>query len=144
MKPISTKMYPAWKFLAIWLLTLGILSAPGTVARSAPGLMPRRSTDFPIDPARQHMLDIAYLYANHRWMAAATNLIHPDGIHDDNDADAYKCTDPDPTLGLSTSHFWHQGKVENLRRLVQQIDGAAGLARRRADEWHCILRATLQ
>lgn len=57
--------------LALFLVASSVSSSSIRTKTALVSAAPRNS----IDPARQHMLDIAYLYANHRWAASETNLI---------------------------------------------------------------------
>ncbi len=73
----SSKINYFWKILAALFLVLCINSASGTTNISASSLASTYAIESPVDAIRQHMLDIAYLYAHHRWQATATNIIHP-------------------------------------------------------------------
>lgn len=93
----SNKRQHVWRILAILLFVFCLISVSGTTDTSASKLTLTPATESTTDPVRQHMLDIAYLYAHHRWQAAATNIIHPDGV--DTNADAYEYTDTDYNIG---------------------------------------------
>lgn len=68
MKSKSTKRFSKWKVLIFFLLTFwGVFS--GTRPTSAYEAPPAPVAQLAVDPARQHMLDIAYLYAHHHWTA---------------------------------------------------------------------------
>ncbi|GEM_PF-5823726 len=73
----SNKIYHFWKTLAALLLVLCINSVTSTTNASASKFTSTFSTGSTTDAVRQHMLDIAYLYAHHRWQATVTNVIHP-------------------------------------------------------------------
>jgi len=91
MKSKPNKTHHIWKILAALFLLLCIVSVSDTANTFASSLRITSATD----AVRQHMLDIAYLYANHRWQATATNIIHPDGVNSNADAYAYR-QDNDP------------------------------------------------
>jgi ABC-type molybdate transport system substrate-binding protein len=71
----SNKRQRAWKILGILLFFFFLVSASETTNTSASKLITVSAADSAIDPARQHMLDIAYLYANHHWQETATNIM---------------------------------------------------------------------
>lgn len=72
MKSKSNKRRHIWKILTALILLFCIASAFGTKDTSASKLTSISVVESSVDAARQHMLDIAYLYANHRWQATAS------------------------------------------------------------------------
>jgi len=79
----SSNKYYIWKILAALFLLLCLTSVSEATNTSASKLTSKSAVTSTIDIARQHMLDIAYLYAHHRWTASSTNVIHPNNYNYD-------------------------------------------------------------
>jgi len=75
MNTASNKKHHVLKFLSALLLLFCLTSVSDVRDTSASKLTSTSFVESIVDPIRQRMLDIAYLYANHRWTATITNII---------------------------------------------------------------------
>ena len=111
--PAKNKMqHNVWLVLAALLLAIGVVSASGITLISASTLSDDTS---PIDPVRQNMHNIAYLYANHRWIAPQTDLMPWTSDSIPNYTDRFMDDDPKATLYVSVAnnliHYFFGGTL---------------------------------